>query len=69
GLVVRTPDPADRRVGRLAVTDSGRHLLAETRTRRDVFLAGRLQGLTPDERDLVAAALPILERLAREDLP
>ena len=41
GLVVRTVDAADRRVARLAITDSGRLLLEKTRSRRDAYLAAR----------------------------
>jgi DNA-binding MarR family transcriptional regulator len=66
GLVVRTVDAADRRVARLAITDAGLLLLAETRGRRDAYLASRLQALSAQERDLMARALPILERLIGE---
>jgi DNA-binding MarR family transcriptional regulator len=67
GLVERRPDVSDRRVARLAVTAAGNALLVETRTRRDAFLAARLQGLTPEEQDVLAQAIPLLERLAIED--
>jgi DNA-binding MarR family transcriptional regulator len=66
GLVVRVVDAADRRVARLAITDSGRLLLAKTRSRRDAFLAERLADLEPDQREALARALPILERLVAE---
>src|ERR1700730_5401038 len=67
GLVERTVDPADRRVARLAITDEGRSLLMETRTRRDAYLARRLRALTAEEREILAQALPLLERLTRDE--
>jgi DNA-binding MarR family transcriptional regulator len=65
-LVGRRTDSSDRRVSRVVITDAGRELLAETRHRRDLFLATRLAELTDEERDLVARAVPVLERLADE---
>ncbi len=66
GLVVRAVDAADRRVAHLAITDSGRLLLEKTRSRRDAYLAERLQALAPEERDTLARAMPILQRLTGE---
>jgi DNA-binding MarR family transcriptional regulator len=66
GLLERRPDATDRRVARVAVTPAGTALLAEIRTRRDAFLAERLQEFTPEERALLAKAVPLLERLASE---
>lgn len=63
GLVVRTVDVADRRVARLAISESGQDLLNQTRTRRDAYLARRLQAFTAGERDILIRALPLLERL------
>lgn len=67
GYLERRADSADRRVVRVALSPAGEELLAETRTRRDAFLAARLQGLTDDERDILERAVPLLERLASED--
>jgi DNA-binding MarR family transcriptional regulator len=66
GLVARRGDVADRRVSRLVVTDAGAALLEEARTRRDAFLAGRLRRLSEDDREVVARAIPLLERLAQD---
>jgi DNA-binding MarR family transcriptional regulator len=63
GLVHRWPDPIDRRVARVALTDQGVALLAETRSRRDLFLAARLAELSEEDRDILARAVPIFERL------
>jgi DNA-binding MarR family transcriptional regulator len=62
-LVARLADASDRRVARLVITEEGQALLDETRTRRDLYLAGRLQQLSDDERADLARAIPILERL------
>lgn len=63
GLVVRTVDVADRRVARLAISESGQDLLNQTSTRRDAYLARRLHAFTAGERDILIRALPLLERL------
>jgi DNA-binding MarR family transcriptional regulator len=67
GLVVRTVDAADRRVARLAVSEAGQSVLNETRTRRDAYLALRLQAMTVDERETLMRALPLLERLTGDE--
>jgi len=63
GLVTRTVDTADRRVAHLAVTEAGQVLLETTRSRRDAYLATQLRALTPEEHEVLARALPLLERL------
>jgi DNA-binding MarR family transcriptional regulator len=67
GLVLRTVDAADRRVARLAVSDAGQSLLNQTRTRRDAYLALRLQAMTAEERATLMRALPLLERLTGDE--
>jgi DNA-binding MarR family transcriptional regulator len=67
GLVVRTVDPDDRRVARVAVTRAGTSLLNVTRTRRNAFLAQRVARFTDEERATLAAALPLLERILEDD--
>ena len=66
--VTRVVDPADRRVARVAITDTGRELLARSRTRKDAYLARRVAELTDAEQALLARALPLLERL-QDDAP
>jgi DNA-binding MarR family transcriptional regulator len=68
GYVTRVVDPADRRVARVAITDSGRELLARSRTRKDAYLAQRVAQLSASEQALLARALPLLERL-QDDAP
>jgi DNA-binding MarR family transcriptional regulator len=67
GLLERRTDASDRRVARVVASPTGEALLAETRTRRDAFLAARLRSLTPEERSILAKAVPLLERLASEE--
>ncbi|MHB1930815.1 MAG: MarR family winged helix-turn-helix transcriptional regulator [Acidimicrobiales bacterium] len=67
GLVHRRSDDVDRRVARVVLSDAGRAVLEETRTRRDAYLAVRIQELTAAERETLAGAIPLLERLAAEE--
>jgi DNA-binding MarR family transcriptional regulator len=66
GLVDREQDPCDGRSYRVAVTARGRALLAESRTRRNAYLARGLATLEPDELETVDRALIVLERLVRD---
>jgi DNA-binding MarR family transcriptional regulator len=63
GLIERTADLYDRRSSLLAVTDKGRALLTELKTRKTAFLAARLEGLEPHERETLDKAADILERV------
>src|SRR5712671_2706790 len=45
GLVVRTPDPGDRRVCRVAMSPQGAALLEESRRRKTAWLAARISEL------------------------
>src|SRR5580658_2777393 len=64
GLVDRAADPADGRVAQIRLTDDGRATLARRRAVRAGRLAELLAGLTPGERDALAAALPAMDALA-----
>jgi DNA-binding MarR family transcriptional regulator len=66
GLVLRRSDDVDRRVARVAISDSGRAVLDEIRNRRDAYLAVRIRDLSDEDRELLSKAIPILERLAEE---
>jgi DNA-binding MarR family transcriptional regulator len=63
GFVIREADPKDRRVARVRVSDEGRRFVARSRTRKNAYLAERLEHLDPGERALLAEALPLLQRL------
>jgi DNA-binding MarR family transcriptional regulator len=66
GLVQRTRDPQDGRSSLVALTPTGRELLARGRTRKDAYLARRLRELDADERATLQRAAAILERLLEE---
>lgn len=57
GLVERCPDPADRRVRRIAATDAGRSALGDVEGRIAAAEDGVLGGLTGPERDTLRALL------------
>jgi DNA-binding MarR family transcriptional regulator len=67
GLVARAPDLCDRRSYRVALTDRGRRLLRETRSRRDAYLARALARLEPAELAELDRALVLLERVIAEE--
>jgi DNA-binding MarR family transcriptional regulator len=66
GLISRAGDPADRRSSLVTVSDQGRELLAAMRTRKDAFLARRLEALDDEEREALARAAAIVERMLEE---
>ena len=63
GYVARRPDPRDHRQCLVALTEAGRQVLLANRRRRDEWLAVRLAGLDPAEREALRRAIPVLERL------
>jgi DNA-binding MarR family transcriptional regulator len=65
GLVRRQPHTTDRRQVILTVTDEGRNVVQRVRRRREAWLAQRLQELSPDERQILRAAAPILEKISQ----
>jgi DNA-binding MarR family transcriptional regulator len=65
GLVLRAPHATDRRQVVLTVTAEGKHLVQLVRRRREAWLAQRLQELTPEDRQTLRAAAPILEKISQ----
>jgi DNA-binding MarR family transcriptional regulator len=65
GLVRREPHATDRRQVILTVTENGKDLVQRVRRRREAWLAQRLQELNPDERQILRAAVPILEKISQ----
>jgi len=63
GLVVRTPDPGDRRVCRVAISPEGSALLEESRRRKTAWLTARISELDPDRQRRLADALDVLDEL------
>jgi DNA-binding MarR family transcriptional regulator len=66
GLVVRRPHPTDKRQVVVELTDAAHTLIAANRRRRDEWLQTKLKKLTPEERDILRKAAPVLERLAAQ---
>ena len=64
-LVMRAPHLTDRRQVMLTVTEQGRELVSQARRRRDAWLAKRLKELSPEERAILRAAAPVLEKLSQ----
>jgi DNA-binding MarR family transcriptional regulator len=64
-LVMRAPHLTDRRQLVLTVTEQGRELVSQARRRRDAWLAKRLKELSPEERAILRAAAPVLEKLSQ----
>jgi DNA-binding MarR family transcriptional regulator len=66
GLVARAADPADRRSSLVAATPAGEALLAASRERKDLYLAARLDRLSPEDLAVLDHAAGILERVLEE---
>ena len=65
GLIVRTPHDRDGRQHLVSLTKAAQDLLREDKRRREAWLAQRLAELTVEERELLAAAAPIIDRITR----
>ncbi|GAB3922109.1 hypothetical protein GCM10011575_14540 [Microlunatus endophyticus] len=63
GYVLRSGDPQDKRQARVSLTDTGRQVLLANRKRRNDWLARRLAELSPEEREVLRKAVPILEKV------
>jgi DNA-binding MarR family transcriptional regulator len=63
GLVARGSDPDDARAVRVAVTDQGLERLEARRAVRVAALEDRLAALDAGEREVLLAALPVLDKL------
>src|SRR5581483_1241922 len=62
-LVTRSPDPADRRICRVAISPEGEALLEEARRRKTAWLAARVNELDPERQRRLADALDVLDEL------
>ena len=61
GLVTREPDASDGRLTRIRATPNGRTLLLRSRARRVAALTAEVRALAPDEREVLDAAVTVLE--------
>ena len=72
GLLLREPDPTDRRVGRLRLTGPAQHIADESRAARRAALSAVLDQLDDDETASLTAGLEVLNKMTRllnEELP
>jgi DNA-binding MarR family transcriptional regulator len=69
GWVERAADPDDRRAVNVTLTRAGAKLLEELVARRTATLAARLAALSEAERQTLARALPLLDRIAESGKP
>ena len=67
GYVARRAHETDGRVVVVTLTGSGRERVVADRRRRDEWLARQLRDLTPDEREVVRAAAPIIQKLSERE--
>jgi DNA-binding MarR family transcriptional regulator len=64
GLVTRTPHPTDGRQVIIDLTPAAEDLLTAEARAREAWLTGRLQELSPEERDILREASVIMDKLA-----
>jgi DNA-binding MarR family transcriptional regulator len=67
GLVDRLPCADDKRVVRLEVAPAGRELLDRSHRRRNAWLAQRFAALSETEREALADAVAVFERLNQQE--
>lgn len=67
GYVARSAHETDGRVVMVSLTGLGRGRVLADRRRRDEWLARQLRELTSQEREVLRAAAPILQRLSECD--
>jgi len=65
-LIQRAPHPTDGRQVLLSATAVGREVLLEARRAKAEWLTRRLTGLSAPDREVLAQAAEILDRIARE---
>jgi DNA-binding MarR family transcriptional regulator len=65
GLIERRTDPEDRRRIQIELTEQGRERVLEERGKREGWLAAAITAeLSPDEQQVLLAAVPLLRRLS-----
>ena len=67
GYVARRPHDSDGRVVLVTLTDRGRDTVVADRKRRDEWLSRQLRDLTPEQREVLRSAAPILQDLSERD--
>lgn len=65
GIIKKTPSKEDKRKVYISLSPAGRKLLEQTRYERDEWLKTTIEDtLTKEETDILAKAIPILNKLA-----
>jgi DNA-binding MarR family transcriptional regulator len=65
GIIRKTPDKEDKRKVYISLSPAGQDLLEQTRYERDAWLKKMIdETLTKEETDILARAIPILNKLA-----
>jgi DNA-binding MarR family transcriptional regulator len=67
GLLVRSPDPTDRRATRAEATPAGVDLISGTGSSRAGVLHARMAALSPEDLAILLRAVPVLEALAADE--
>jgi len=67
GYVTRGAHATDGRVVVVSLTELGRARVVADRKRRTEWLSRQLRDLSPEEREVLRAAAPILQRLSERD--
>jgi DNA-binding MarR family transcriptional regulator len=67
GLITREVDLKDRRIARVKLMPDGARVLRRGRSRKNAYLARRLQHLDQDELELLDRAAQLLERLIEDE--
>jgi DNA-binding MarR family transcriptional regulator len=65
GLLIRTVDDTDRRVGRLRLTESAQSVADESRAARRAAMSAVMAKLDPSQIDALAKGLDVLAELTR----
>jgi DNA-binding MarR family transcriptional regulator len=69
GLITRTTDPADARAVLIRITPKGIRTLAKARADRAAVIDPRLERMSPEDRETLAAAVVLMRRLIAEAGP
>jgi DNA-binding MarR family transcriptional regulator len=65
GLLTRCADPADGRVAQLRLTQQAEAWVTQVGSAREEALGKALDSLDPEDRELLAAAVPAMKRLSK----
>ncbi|MGH2734485.1 MAG: MarR family winged helix-turn-helix transcriptional regulator, partial [Actinomycetota bacterium] len=66
GLIMRSPDPDDKRVGLLTLSSEGVRFIARNRSAKNAYLAQKLRQLSPEEVARLEAAVEVIEKILED---